>query len=114
MVKIGVGGLTGKLDGQRQGAPVPLSCSGEGACSGKVSVVGTNEGQEEARSPSARAATRSPRAEADAATAVDQGGPQAHPASLSGKSVPGVFQLNDPGRPTSLNLKRAVQLPRGN
>jgi hypothetical protein len=112
-VKIGAGGLAGKLVVKGNKLLVPLRCSGEGACSGKVSVSARPKGKKGKVALGKGSYSIGTGLTTTLRLPLTKSGRKII-ASLSGKSVPGVFQLNDPGRPTSLNLKRAVQLPRGN
>jgi fermentation-respiration switch protein FrsA (DUF1100 family) len=111
-VKVGAGGLGGKITVKNGKLMLPLSCSSDGACSGKATVTAQPKGKKN----SIKLASGSYSIAAGKTTTLRLPLTKAGRnliASLTAKSVPGALKLEDKGRPTTLMLKRAVQLPRG-
>jgi fermentation-respiration switch protein FrsA (DUF1100 family) len=114
-IKIGAGALIGRLTANRTALVVPLRCSGEGACSGRVSVKAKRSGKKGqamlARgnysiAAGATAKVRVPLTKAGRAIVVSR----LKTKGRRSKTFSGAFLLNDSGRPTSLTLKRPVHL----
>lgn len=116
VVKVGTGGLAGKISVKKGKLMIPLSCGGGGACSGRASVTARPKGKKKnvtlgsgnySIAQDKTVTLRLPLTKAGrkliASLPKTKGGKPA-------KSIPGVFQLNDSGRPTTLTLKRSVWL----
>lgn len=118
VAKIGTGDLSGKLVATKTRITVPISCTGDGACSGKVSLSvkqkgakkRTNLGSSSYVIPAGSSSKVSvPLTKAGKKLIANLLGQKNPPKTLSSQVV-----LNDSGRPTSLTSQRAVQLPRAN
>jgi predicted acyl esterase len=110
-IKIGFGGIVGKLTANRKAILVPVRCSGEGACSGEASFSvkkGRNVLARVNYSLASGTAT-------NARLPLTKAGRKLVKKSIaaSKKKLSGLLQVNDTGRATTLKLNRAVQLPRG-
>lgn len=119
--KVGAGGLIGRLTANRRALFVPLRCTGEGACSGRVLVKAKRTGK---RRGSGRAVLArggysvAAAAHAKARVPLTKAGrrivkSRLRARSRRAKTFPAVFRLNDSGRPGSLILKRPVHLRGG-
>ncbi|HTR75528.1 MAG TPA: CocE/NonD family hydrolase [Solirubrobacterales bacterium] len=108
-IKIGKGNLAGKIKVKGGKLLIPLSCSGEGACSGKATVTSKPKGK------------KSNTTLGSGKYSIDMGKKITLKLSLtkagrklvnsqSAKTIPGVVKLNDAGRPTTLTAKRSVTL----
>jgi fermentation-respiration switch protein FrsA (DUF1100 family) len=117
-VKIGVGGLGGKITANRKAVIVPVACTGDGACSGQVSVS-VKRSRGKGRLVLARGNySVGSGGTANARLPLTKAGRKLVKGLLAGngsgaKKLDGLVQLKDSGRPQSLTFKRAVQLPRG-
>jgi hypothetical protein len=117
-IKVGVGGIAGKLTANGKAILVPMSCSADGACSGKASFSIKKKG---AKGRTTVAQGKYSIAAGKTATVrlpLTKAGRKAINGLTSGrhpkKKLNGQLVVNDAGRPTSLTSKRAVQLPRSN
>lgn len=116
VIKIGAGSLAGKIRATRTRLVVPLRCSGDGACSGRVSFSVKRKGAKRrttlANGPYSIAAGGS----VTVRVPLTKAGKKLIKKMLAGSKPPktlnGQVVLNDTGRPTSLTQQRAVQLPR--
>jgi hypothetical protein len=111
VIKIGVGGLSGKLSANRKTLTVPMRCSTAGDCSGRL-VVRTKRGKGTATLARggysiAAGGTKKVR------LSLTKNGRKLVKAAKS-KKLSGTVQLDDAGRPMSLSLKRPVHLHGGN
>jgi hypothetical protein len=111
VIKIGVGGLSGKLSANRKTLTVPMKCSTAGDCPGRL-VVRTKRGKGTATLARggysiAAGGTKKVR------LSLTKNGRKLVKAAKS-KKLSGVVQLDDAGRPMSLSLKRPVHLHGGN
>jgi predicted acyl esterase len=117
-VTIGFGGLSGKLSADRKALIVPLRCGGEGACSGRVSVKVKRPGKK-GRAVLARGGYSVPAGtRTKVRVPLTKAGRQIVKSRLEvkgkrSKTLAGVLQLSDAGRPTGLTLKRPVHLTGG-
>jgi predicted acyl esterase len=115
--KLGAGGLAGRLSVTRKAVLVPLRCSGEGACSGRLSVSVKRPGGKGRTMLGQGAYSIASGRTATVRLPLTKAGRKLVKSLLGGKGGPkklgGMVQLNDSGRPTTLTLKRAVHLPRG-
>lgn len=118
VVKIGTGSLNGTLSATRTKLLVPLLCSGDGACSGKVSFATTKNGAKSRTTLASgsysiptggKPTVRVPLTKAGKNMIKDLLARSNPPKTLKGQ-----FVLNDSGRPTSLTSQRVAQLPRSN
>jgi X-Pro dipeptidyl-peptidase (S15 family) len=113
--KIGFGGIAGKLTANGKAVLVPLHCSSDGACSGKLSFS-VKKAKGKGRtvlgqgnySLSASTATNARLPLTKAGRKIVQNN-----IAADSKSLAGVLQLDDTGRADTLTLNRAAQLPRG-
>jgi predicted acyl esterase len=110
-IKIGVGGITGKLTANGKAILVPMSCTGEGACSGKASFSVKKKGAKGRTVVAQGSYSIAAGKKATVALPLTKAGRKAI-SSTNSKSLNGQFVLEDAGRPTSLTSQRAVQLPR--
>lgn len=110
-VKIGSGGLAGKISANRKVVFVPIRCSGDGPCSGQLLISVKRSGGKDpvvigrgtySLASGSSVKVRLPLTKAGKNLVKDS----------TTKKLDGLVQLNDAGRPLSLTLKRAVQLPR--
>jgi X-Pro dipeptidyl-peptidase (S15 family) len=114
-LKVGFGGLAGKLTANGKAVLVPMRCSGDGACSGKLSFS-VKKAKGKGRtvlaqgnySLAAGTATNARLPLTKAGRKIVQNN-----IAAAAKSLAGVVQLNDTGRANTLTLNRAAQLPRG-
>jgi hypothetical protein len=119
-VKIGAGSLAGKLSIKGGKLLIPLSCVGDGACSGKVSLTSKPKGEKKAvtlasgrysiaagkKKTLRLSLTKAGRKLVDSASVKTAGKKHAKPAvSLTGR-----FTLDDSGRPSPVTLERPVSL----
>jgi fermentation-respiration switch protein FrsA (DUF1100 family) len=117
-VKIGVGGLGGgKLTANRSAVIVPMACTGDGACSGQLTVSVKRSGGRDPLVLGRGAYSLGSGGTANVRLPLTKAGSRYVKGLLSGngsgaKKLDGLVQLDDSGRPLSLTLKRAVQLPR--
>ena len=114
-IKVGLGGLGGKLTANGNAVLVPVRCTGDGACSGKLSFsVKKAKGKghtviaKGTYSVAAGTAT-------NARLPLNKAGRTLvkNSVAASSKKIAGVLQLADAGRGNALTLNRAAQLPRG-
>ncbi len=119
-VKIGAGSLAGKLSVKGDKLLVPLSCVGDGACSGKVAVSSKPNGAKAnvtlasgrysiaaGRNVTLRLTlTKAGAKLVDSASVPTGGKKHGKPAA----SLPGRFTLDDSGRPSPVTLERPVSL----
>jgi predicted acyl esterase len=116
-IHIGVGGLAGKLTSDGKAILVPMSCTGDGACSGTESFSIKQNGKKSRTTIASgkysihagkTVTIRLPLTKTGRKTVSDM---------VSGKHpkkwLNGQLVINDSGRPTSQTSGRAVQLPRG-
>lgn len=118
VVKIGAAGLTGKLTANRKSLIVPLRCTGEGACSGRVSVTVKGSSGKGRTTLAKGAYSIASGKSAKAQVPLTKAGRKLVQRRLAtkgkrAKTVQGVMQLNDSGRPAGLTLKRPVHLRGG-
>jgi hypothetical protein len=119
-IKIGAGSLDGKLSIKGNKLLIPLSCVGDGACSGKASVTSKPKGKKNAVTLASgsysiaaghKATVRLPLTKAGrklvASSSAKTGG-RKHGNPI--KSLPGRFTLDDSGRPSRVTLERPVSL----
>jgi hypothetical protein len=118
-IKIGAGSLDGKLSIKGGKLLIPLSCVGDGACSGKASVTSKPKGKKAITLASgsysiaagSKATLRLSLTKAGrklvASSSVKTGGKK-HGSPI--KSIPGRFTLDDSGRPSRVTLERPVSL----
>ncbi|MBS1887290.1 MAG: acetylxylan esterase [Actinobacteria bacterium] len=117
-IKIGAAGLTGKLTANSKALMVPLRCTGEGACSGQVSVtVKASSGKGRTTLAKGKYSIASG-ANLTARVPLTKAGAKIVQGRLEikgkrSKTLSGVLQLNDAGRPTTLTLNRPVHLTGG-
>ena len=118
-IKIGAGSLAGKLSIKGGELLIPLSCVGDGACSGKASVTSKPKGKKAVTLASGRysiaagkkATLRLPLTKAGrklVASSSVKTGDKKHGTPI--KSLPGRFTLDDSGRPSRVTLERPVSL----
>jgi predicted acyl esterase len=116
VVKIGTGNLAGKLTASRKVLFVPLSCGGEGDCSGRVSFLAKLKGKKGRRTVATGSYSSTTGKTATARVPLNKAGRKLVKELLAGphpsKTLSGLFALSDSSRPTSLKSQRAVQLPR--
>jgi hypothetical protein len=119
-VKIGAGSLAGKLSVKGDKLLIPLSCVGDGACSGKASVTSKPKGTKKAvtlasgrysiaagkKTTLQLSLTKAGRKLVDSSSAKKGDRKQAK----RPKSLPGRFTLDDAGRPSPVTLERPVSL----
>jgi X-Pro dipeptidyl-peptidase (S15 family) len=110
-IKIGVGSIAGKLTANGKAILVPLSCGGEGACSGKASFTVKKKGKKGRAIVAQGSYSIAAGKKATVQLPLTKAGRNAINGNQS-KSLNGQFVLDDAGRPTSLTSQRAVQLPR--
>jgi hypothetical protein len=115
VVKIGAGGLAGKLTANRNAVLVPVRCSGEGPCTGSLSVSVKKSGKKGNTVIARGSYSLATGTAANARLPLTKAGRNLVKNSIAAdaKKIAGVIQLIDPGRPNTLTLNRAVQLPRG-
>lgn len=117
-VKVGAAGLTGKLTANRKALIVPLRCSGEASCSGRVSVT-VKRSKGKGRTAFARGKyTAGSETRRKVRVPLTKAGRKIVKSRLAikgkrSKTVQGVMKLNDSGRPRTLTLKRPVHLRGG-
>jgi predicted acyl esterase len=116
-VKIGVGGLSGKISANRKAVIVPIACTGDGPCSGQVMVSAKRSGGKEPLVLGRGTYSLGSGGTANVRLPLTKAGGKYVRGLLAGKGsgakkLDGLVQLDDSGRPLSLMLKRAVQLPR--
>jgi predicted acyl esterase len=118
VIKIGAGGIAGKLSATRTRLLVPLHCGGEGACSGRVSFSVKRKGAKRRTTLARGSYSVASGHRATVRVPLTKAGKKLIRNLLAGRKPPrklkGRVGFNDSGRPTSLTLKRAVQLPRAN
>jgi predicted acyl esterase len=118
VVKIGAGGLSGKLSMTRKVLIVPITCTGEGPCSGSLSFSIKRHGAKGSTMLADGSYSVASGATAKVRVPLTKAGRNQVNSLLARKHPPntlsGRFELNDSGRPTSLTSNRVVQLPRGN
>jgi PA domain len=118
--KIGAGSLAGKLSVKGDKLLIPLSCVGDGACSGKVSLTSKPKGEKKAvtlatgrysiaagkKTTVRLSLTKAGRKLVESSSVKTTGKKHARPAvSLTGR-----FTLDDSGRPSPVTLERPVSL----
>lgn len=118
VIKIGAAGVTGKLTANRRALIVPLRCTGDGPCSGRVSVTVKRAGGKGRAGLARGDYSLGVGATAKVRVSLTRSGRKIVKGRLAikgkrSKTLPGVMKLNDSGRP-SLTLKRPVHLGRGN
>jgi len=113
--KVGFGGIAGKLTANGKAILVPVRCSGEGACSGKLSFSvkkakgkGSTVVAQGTYSVASGTATNAKLPLTKAGSSIVKNN-----IASDAKKIAGVLQLVDAGRQTTLNLNRAAQLPPG-
>ena len=119
-IKVGAGSLAGKLSIKGGKLLIPLSCIGDGACSGKASVTSKPKGAKSTITLASgrysiaagkKVTVKLPLTKAGrklvASSSVKTSGKK-H--SAPAKSVPGRFTLDDSGRPSRVTLERRVSL----
>jgi fermentation-respiration switch protein FrsA (DUF1100 family) len=113
-VKIGAGGFAGKFSANRKAVIVPVRCSGEGACSGQVSISVKKPGGKGRTVLAKGAYSVGQGATAQVRLPLTKAGRNIVKslATKGSHSIAGVVNLIDSGRP-SLVLKRPVQLMGG-
>jgi fermentation-respiration switch protein FrsA (DUF1100 family) len=113
--KVGFGGVAGKLTANGNAILVPVRCSGDGDCSGKLSFsVKKTKGK--GSTVIARGSYSLTKGTAsNARLPLTKAGRNLVKSSMAAgsKKIAGVLELVDSGRQTTLNLNRAAQLPRG-
>jgi hypothetical protein len=119
-IKIGAGSLAGKLSIKGDKLLIPLSCVGDGACSGKASVTSKPKGKKAAVTLASgiysiaagnKATLRLSLTKAGrklVASASAKTGGKKHGNAIT--SLPGRFTLDDSGRPSRVTLERPVSL----
>jgi hypothetical protein len=119
-IKVGAGSLDGKLSIKGDKLLIPLSCVGDGACSGKASVTSKPKGKKNAVTLASgrysiaagkKATVRLPLTKAGrklVASSSVKTGDKKHGNPI--KSLPGRFTLDDSGRPSRVTLERPVSL----
>lgn len=116
VTKVGIGGLAGKLSMTRKVLIVPVSCTNDGACSGRVSFSIKRHGAKGRTKLANGAYSLTAGATVKVRVPLTKAGRNQVKSLLSRshppKSLSGRFELNDSGRPTSLTSNRVVQLPR--
>ena len=119
-IKIGAGSLDGKLSIKGDKLLIPLSCVGDGACSGKASVTSKPKGKKAAvtlasgsysiaagKKTIVRLSLTKAGRKLVASSSVKTGDKK-HGNPI--KSLPGRFTLDDSGRPSPVTLERPVSL----
>ena len=118
MVKIGTGGLSGKLSMTRKVLIVPITCAGEGACSGSVSFSQKHHGAKGSTTLAKGTYSLASGTTSKVRVPLTKAGRNQVKSLLARKHPPktlsGRFELNDSGRSTSTTSNRVAQLPRGN
>lgn len=119
-IKVGAGSLDGKLSIKGGKLLIPLSCVGDGACSGKASVTSKPKGKKNAvtlasgsysiaagnKTTLRLSLTKAGRKLVASSSAKTGGKKHGSPT----KSLPGRFTLDDSGRPSRVTLERPVSL----
>ncbi len=111
-IKIGFTKITGKLSANGKSILVPLSCGGEGACSGKASFSVKQKGAKGRTVLAQGSYSIAAGKKATVALPLTKAGRKVLGGQGKSKSLNGQFVLEDAGRPMSLTSQRAVQLPR--
>jgi hypothetical protein len=119
-IKVGAGSLAGKLSIKGGKLLIPLSCVGDGACSGKASVTSKPKGTKGTVTVASgrysiaagkKVTVKLPLTKAGrklvASSSVKTGDKKY---SAPAKSLPGRFTLDDSGRPSRVTLQRRVSL----
>lgn len=119
-VKVGSGSLAGKLSVKGGKLLIPLSCVGDGACSGKASVTSKPKGTKKAvtlasghysiaagNKTTLRLSLTKAGRNLVASASVKKGDRKQ---AKRPKSLPGRFTLDDAGRPSPVTLERPVSL----
>jgi predicted acyl esterase len=118
VTKIGAGSLAGRLSATRKVLIVPLSCGGEGACSGKVSFSVPRSGKKGGTTVAKGSYSLVSGGNSSARLPLTKAGRKLVKSILAephpSKTLSGLFKLNDSSRPTGLTSRRAAQLPRSN
>jgi predicted acyl esterase len=110
VIKIGVGGLSGKLSANRKTLTVPMSCSAAGACSGRL-LVRTKRGKGTATLGKGSYSIAAGSGKKVKLKLTKNGRKLVKEAKS--KKLGSMVQLDDSGRPLSLTLKRPVHLQGG-
>jgi hypothetical protein len=116
VIKIGTGGLAGKISVKNGKLMIPLSCGGGGACSGRASVTAQPKGKKKSVTLGSGSYSIARGKTTTLRLPLTKAGRKliaSLPKTKSGKpakSVPGLLQLADSGRPTTLTLKRSIWL----
>jgi hypothetical protein len=119
-IKIGAGSLAGKISVKGDKVLIPLSCVGQGPCSGKTSVTAKQQGKKVAvtlasgrysiaagkKTTLRLSLTKAGRKLVQVSSATKHGKKHAKPAT----SLRGRFTLDDSGRPSRVTLERPVSL----
>jgi hypothetical protein len=115
VVKIGTGGLAGTLSATKSSLIVPVNCTGDGACNGQLLVSAKRSGGKGTVNLGRGSYSIGSGGSVKARLPLTKAGRKFISGLVSGgsKKVSSMVQLDDSGRPMSLTLKRAVQLPRG-
>jgi hypothetical protein len=118
LIKIGAGGLAGKIRAKDGKLLIPLGCSGEGACSGQATMTARQKGKKRSVVLAKGSYSIAAGGSTTLRLPLTKAGRRllAKPTKKGGsapRSVSGVLQLDDSGRPTTLTLKRSVWLSGG-
>jgi hypothetical protein len=115
VAKVAAAGVAGRLTANRKAVLVPLRCTGEGACSGRITVWSKRRGKK-GRVVMARGGYRLRAGTmANARVPLTRSGGKLVKRTLRAhrrQAIPGVLRLRDSGRPQPVTLKRSVHLPR--
>lgn len=118
IVKIGQGSLSGALVATKTRLTVPISCGGQGDCSGRVTVSVKRKGAKNRTTLVNGSYSIAAGKSAKVSLPLTKAGKKLIANLLAGSKPPKTLGsqvvLNDSGRPTSLTSQRAVQLPRTN
>jgi hypothetical protein len=115
-VKIGAGGLVGKIKVKGDKLLIPLGCVGEGACSGRAAVASKLKGKKQATTLATGSYSIAAGNKKTLRLPLTKAGRKLVDASAGkkgGKSVeslPGRLTLDDAGRPSRVTLERPISL----
>jgi hypothetical protein len=116
-VKVGVGALAGKLTANGSAILVPMSCQGEGACSGKDSFGVKEKGKKARTTIASGSYSIAAGKTVSVRLPLTKTGRKTIKGLTSGKhpkkTLNGQLVIDDSGSPKSQTSGRAVQLPRG-